>query len=36
MADSGTQITNDRRETLPDGGEAISREHVGAAHSGAR
>ena len=25
MADSGTQITNDRRETLPDGGEAISR-----------
>jgi len=25
MADSGTQITDDRRETLPDGGEAISR-----------
>ncbi len=25
MADSGAQITNDRRETLPDGGEALSR-----------
>jgi len=25
MADSGTQITDDRRETLPDGGEAMSR-----------
>lgn len=25
MADSGTQITHDRRETLPDGGEAMSR-----------
>jgi ATP-binding cassette, subfamily B, bacterial len=25
MADSGTQITDDRRTTLPEGGEALSR-----------